>query len=181
MKVTFEGTIDEVLDQVTLFALSSTRITQEAVRDGKTEEAPGPSSDARRGPRRSEPAQEPEADGSSDETGVGGGSDDQSTRRGRSSASRAGRSSDASEDKPVSKRGKKKAAEPVEEVVAEDQDDGFTDEDLTKAASEAADAITPAKVKEILDQFGVGFVGELDGDSRAEFIDLLDTAVKEAK
>lgn len=177
MKVTFEGTIDEVLDQVTLFALSSTRITQEAVRDGKTEEAPGPSSDARRGPRRSEPAQEPEAAGSADETSVGGDSDDQPVRSGRSSASRAGRSSDASEDKPVSKRGKEEAKEPVVEV----KDDGFTDEDLTKAASEAADTITPAKVKEILDQFGVGFVGELDGDNRAEFIDLLDTAVKEAK
>ncbi len=53
----------------------------------------------------------------------------------------------------------------------------FTDADMAKAASAAAQAITPPAVKEILGQFGVAFTGQLDQGQRAEFIDLLDAAV----
>lgn len=45
-----------------------------------------------------------------------------------------------------------------------------TDEDLTKAASLAARKFGPPAVMELLEEFGVSRVGDLEGERRAEFV-----------
>ena len=76
------------------------------------------------------------------------------------------------EAKPSSRR--KGRAEPVEK-----EEGGITDADLSKAASEAAMAVPPDAVKEIISQFGVEDMRKLDQGQRREFLDLLKDAVKE--
>ncbi len=44
---------------------------------------------------------------------------------------------------------------------------------MAKAASEAARVLTPNVVKDVLEQFGAGFVGDLSQEQRREFVDLL--------
>ncbi|KKL63398.1 hypothetical protein LCGC14_2175480, partial [marine sediment metagenome] len=76
--------------------------------------------------------------------------------------------------KPKSTRGRKGKGNKKDAPVS----DNITDADLTKAASIGAETITPAKVMEILEQFGVGDVSKLEGESRREFLDMIDTAVE---
>ena len=49
----------------------------------------------------------------------------------------------------------------------------ITDEDLTKAASEAARTLGVAKVVKVLDEFGVSKVNQLEGNLRQEFLNKL--------
>lgn len=72
---------------------------------------------------------------------------------------------------------RRKTAKPP--APADDGDDEINDADLSKAASEAAQVITPGGVQEILDQFGCA-LRELDQSQRQEFLDLVKTAVEEA-
>lgn len=57
----------------------------------------------------------------------------------------------------------------------------LTDEDVTKAASLAAEALMPKGVTEILTQFGTGDLKALDQGQRREFMDLLTMAVGREK
>jgi len=68
-------------------------------------------------------------------------------------------------DQPLDENGNK----PAQEAPAETSD--ITNADLAKAASHAAGQITPARVKETLEHFGVSKVQELVGDQRQEFLD----------
>lgn len=47
----------------------------------------------------------------------------------------------------------------------------ISDADLASAASHAARKVTPAKVIEKLEEFGVSEIRQLEGDQRAEFVD----------
>lgn len=49
--------------------------------------------------------------------------------------------------------------------------DDITDEDLTKAASQAAQVIGAPAVMEVLEEFAVSKLGDLQGDQRQEFLD----------
>ena len=51
-----------------------------------------------------------------------------------------------------------------------------SDEDLTKASSQAAQVIGPPAVITILEEFGVATVGDLEGDQRTEFIERVNEA-----
>ena len=53
----------------------------------------------------------------------------------------------------------------------------LSDGDITKAASEAAMKLTPAKVQEVIASHGVKYVGELNQDQRRRFIDQLEEEV----
>ena len=85
------------------------------------------------------------------------------------------------------KRGSKKSGEPKAtrktkyRSKVEPVSDEITDADLAKAASIAAEAITPAKVMATLEQFGVGDVSQLKGEDRREFLDLLDEEIDAEK
>tara|TARA_Y100000310_G_scaffold25627_2_gene24534 strand:- start:9696 stop:10154 length:459 start_codon:yes stop_codon:yes gene_type:complete len=57
----------------------------------------------------------------------------------------------------------------------------LTDEDVTKAASLAAETLMPKGVTEILTQFGTGDLKALDQGQRREFCDLLTMAVGREK
>jgi hypothetical protein len=54
-----------------------------------------------------------------------------------------------------------------------------TDEDLTKAASQAVPVLGPERIIEILEEFGVSTVGALTGESRQEFLNQLQASVDE--
>lgn len=64
--------------------------------------------------------------------------------------------------------------------TANKEPDEITDRDVSKAASEGAQELTPAAVRGILDQFGVANVGDLDQSQRCEFIDMVDQAIVDA-
>ncbi len=64
--------------------------------------------------------------------------------------------------------------DPVDSPPPEDE---ITDRDVSKAASEGAQELTPAIVREVLDQFGVGNVADLDQGQRREFIDMIDAEI----
>lgn len=72
------------------------------------------------------------------------------------------------------------ALPPTLEIV-EVVEGGLTDEDVTKAASLAAQILMPIGVTAILEQFGVSHVGELSQEQRREFCDLLTLAVGQLK
>ena len=55
------------------------------------------------------------------------------------------------------------------------------DADLTKAASVAATAITPVVVKEIITEYGVTDVADIEDAQRQDFLDALTKAKKEAE
>ena len=74
------------------------------------------------------------------------------------------------EHRTLKKKSSPKKAKPISDKI--------TDADLAKAASIAAEAITPALVMAFLEQLGVGDVSELKGDERREFLDLLDEEVE---
>ena len=96
------------------------------------------------------------------------------------SASVRKKGEDTKADGPKSSRRRKgKISSPVgEEGDKDDISSEITDADLAKAASIAAEAITPAKVMAVLEQFGVGDVSQLKGEDRREFLDLLDEEVE---
>lgn len=71
------------------------------------------------------------------------------------------------------KNAKKTASSPSEPEKSE-----ITDADVAKAASAAAEKLTPKGVTEILDQFSVDNVGALNQEQRREFIDQLDAKVE---
>ncbi len=60
-------------------------------------------------------------------------------------------------------------------------DEELTDADMAKVASEAARVLTPNVVTEVLEQFGVRFVGDLDQEQRRELVDLLKDKIDSAK
>jgi len=53
----------------------------------------------------------------------------------------------------------------------------LSDRDISKAASEAATKLTPARVQEVITSYSVKTVGELDQDQRRKFIDQLEEEV----
>lgn len=91
------------------------------------------------------------------------------------------------EEKPTrARRGRGKAEEAEPEADAEPEEkpararrgrakpkDGISDEDLTKAASEAAEVVGPKVVKEILETFDVDTVQDIPQADRQEFLDVL--------
>lgn len=63
---------------------------------------------------------------------------------------------------------------------SEEKEDEITDRDVSKAASDGAQELTPAAVRSILDQFAVANVGDLDQGQRREFIDMVEKAVEDS-
>jgi hypothetical protein len=75
-------------------------------------------------------------------------------------------------------RRKGNGAAPKEEAPAAEEEGGITDSDLAKAASEAARLVTSGAVTEVIDQFGVGHLRELDQEQRREFLEALKAKVE---
>ena len=78
------------------------------------------------------------------------------------------------EPKPVGRRPRKieDEGEPYRQPSEADNAKlEIADADLSKAASDAARVITPAKVMDKLEEFGVSGVGEIKGAQRQEFLD----------
>lgn len=74
------------------------------------------------------------------------------------------------------------AAAPTEDPTttastASPSNDEVTDNDVVKAASAAAEQLTPDVVMAVLEEFGVNNVGMLDQDARRDFISVLDQKV----
>jgi hypothetical protein len=108
-------------------------------------------------------------------------------RRSASAGSPAERTEEAGEAKPASRRRRRSTPAPDaadEDAGAgeQDADEGkareISDADLTGAASKAAAKITPKAVQDIIDEFGVSELKDLDAGQRVEFIDrMLEAAV----
>ncbi len=58
-------------------------------------------------------------------------------------------------------------------------EDALTDKDVMRKASEGAQELTPKVVTVLLEEFGVGHVGELDQEQRREFVDSIDEKLVE--
>ena len=125
---------------------------------------------------RSTSKQKPEASESPDEgvdTGTG------KPHRRRRNSKKTGDAIEGAEDnveasdkpEPAKRRRKSKATENVDA-------DEISDADLSKAASQGASEITPKGVMEILEQFGVEKVEQLEGGQRREFLDLVNEAIE---
>lgn len=90
-------------------------------------------------------------------------------RRSRKSKAETAEAEPEAEEKPKRRSRKKADADEISDI------------DLTKAASDAAEVLTPAGVMEILEQFAVGSVNELDRQvDRRKFLNLLKAAIEEA-
>ena len=176
MKVQFNGSLQEVIEEAKLFITSFDG--EDNVQDtlGDTERASRSARDSEQteGNEKEEPHKRGRS--SSSEDGVRRNSDDELPRRGRTPPCRAGRSSDESEAPDIqgAEEGNQSGKDNQEATL------GYTDEDLTKAASEAANKLSPAEVKEVLDKFNVGYVGELKGRDRIYFVESLDASIARA-
>ncbi len=90
---------------------------------------------------------------------------------------RSGPAEDPTSAPAVERKGRRtKDVSPAEQGTA----DEITDRDVSKAASEGAQDISPKAVRGILDQFAVSNVADLDQGQRREFIDLIRDAIEEA-
>lgn len=123
-------------------------------------------------------------------------------KRGRRGS--VGDDAEEAEEKPKRRRSRRKAKEPEVEDDDDDDDDlkpekktrresrkkldsepeeeagsSVTDVDLSKAASEAGSILGVKAVKDILEQFGVGHVNDIEGDERQEFLDMVNAALEE--
>ncbi len=152
MKITFEGkSIYEVMDAVNNFL-------NDIYAGVKKNEAEKPAE----APAEDPPAEEPKP-------------------KKRTRAKAADKKGEKADDAPEPRRRRSaKVAEakdpPADDPPEDDGGDEITDEDVMKAASEAAKDITPKVVMEILEQFGVVNVGDLDQAQRRKFIGQLNEA-----
>ena len=80
---------------------------------------------------------------------------------------------DTATDSGNGRRRRRGKAAPAEEAPAEEVSDEISDADVSRAASQAAEVITPQEVTAVLESFGVASVGELDQAQRREFLDTL--------
>ena len=114
-------------------------------------------------------------------------------RRRRAVADEAEPASQGEDDPPTSRRRRRRPATEEDNPKPKrhrftgkqgsshgDTVDEITDRDVSKAASDGAQELTPAAVRGILDQFGVANVGDLDQEQRCEFIDMVEQAVEDA-
>lgn len=101
-------------------------------------------------------------------------------RRRRTSPAEGEQSADPTESAPTAGRRSRRASAGDTAQTAKSPSSDVTDEDLVKGASDAAQAIGPARVMEILEEFGVGTVNELTGEARQEFLVQLDAARDDA-
>lgn len=83
------------------------------------------------------------------------------------------------EKKSTSRRKGSAPAKAATKVV-QNTGDEISDADVAKAASNAAQVLTPAVVKAVLEEYGVGGVQELEQGQRREFIDQLNGLLAEA-
>lgn len=176
MKVQFNGSLQEVIEEAKLFITSFDGGVNVQDSLGDTERAPRSVRNGRQTKRVEEEEPRERGRGSSSEANLGRDSDDELPRRGRTPPCRAGGLSDEGEatDVPEADEGNQSSEDDKEATL------GYTDEDLTKAASDAANKLSPAKVKEVLDKFNVGYVGELKGRDRIYFVERLDAAMAKA-
>lgn len=133
---------------------------------------PAPTTRRRRG-SMSETAEEDRAKEKPDPT---------TRRRSRRLSSTSGDTSMATEEKPEpTTRRRRRASAPSADAAttgargrkrgtATSPSKDVADEDLVKAASALAQATNPQVVKDLLGEFGVAQVQELDGDARREFL-----------
>ena len=98
------------------------------------------------------------------------------------------RASPESEAEPTSRRrrtpapedlalGAEDTTEAVPSSASTDEIDEIDDDDVAKAASAAAEILTPDVVMALLEEFSVTNVGMLDQDARRDFISILDQKV----
>lgn len=157
---------------------------------GASDDAPSgqPStSGSRRRRRRSADAAEA---GAEDAAGPGGTSHQSSRRRRKKAeadpkpaASKSSGAKDAT-TKPASsrRRGGGKSAASKTSATSARSSDPITDQDLTKAAGQTSAALgNPDAVFEVLEEFGVGSLGELTDEQRPEFMDALAEKRREAE
>jgi len=88
----------------------------------------------------------------------------------------------AAEKPKRSRKAKPEAADEAEEKPKRKRkakDKGIPDLEMTKAASAAAEVLTAAGVMELLEQFGVTAVGDIEQDNRREFLDTLEGLVED--
>lgn len=199
MKITFEGSVDEVVEQIAAFiGLTAVRHENEVVRPA-VEEKPEKTKRRTRKPKE-EPADEKVEN---DDKGAGDGGTD--TPKPRTSRRRTNRKNAVGGDSDAASGGSDKASDPVDsgsggkgtgtrtrrrrttkpaetdaQETTEPVSAGLTDADVAKAASAAAAVLTPKVVKDVLKQFGTASVNDLDQNQRREFVDLLDEKVEAA-
>lgn len=126
-------------------------------RTRKTEKASPEKGVSRRRGRRKTEGEDGEDDPSSDAPRAG-------SRRTRSRKSATASGTKATRGRSRSAKGAKSGSAKAS---------GPSDVDLTKACSDAAEVIGATQIANILDEFGVEKVNELEGETRQEFIDRL--------
>ncbi len=161
MQITFEGEdLQHVVASIGDFLNDLAKHNLSVDTDPVDETQPEPTKKLKRRSCRGSSAEPSTADAKTD-AGEGSrsqGSDDPPTPRRRRARTS---SADATEKGVRGRRRKANSASPSDELK---------DTDLSKAASALADATNPKVVLDLLEEFGVAKVGELEGDARREFV-----------
>ena len=167
MRVTFDGDINDVLNQIIAFldAFSGTADVSPEVETVAEEPAPKPK-------RKRRTKAEMEVDKAEEAPAE----EPAPSRRRRTETEEA-----PAEEAAPSRRRTGPPADAVTAVTPPESGD-LSDEEITRAASAAAGVILSKGVKEILEQFGVGNdISQLDQDRRREFVDMLNDAIAEVE
>lgn len=165
MKLSFEG---EDLTAITLQVIAYLKGQQALL----AAEAPVVSRDTTPEPEAEEPVEEEKPKTSRRRRGNGEDKEEPKVKAKKKKA--APKKSSA---KPSSRR-KGNGPAAAATSVGENVGDEITDQDVSKAASAAAQVITPKGVKDVLKEFGVAGVQELDQGQRREFIDNLNGKIE---
>ena len=185
MRLTFEGeTFDDIMVQVQLFIRQAGAVPEEMARQGVSEEYKSDSPDA------FVPDFKDDFDLGSDQKKL----DDPLPDEMLAPEKKTSRRKLGSKPKPTSsgvvetplapdtaKPSRRKGNSKIQPTaIGQNLDDEITDTDLMKAASSAAQVLTPQEVQQIVADSGVQTVGELPQAERRDFITLLNTVLSKA-
>ena len=182
MRLTFEGeTFDDIMGQVQLFIRQAGAVPGEMARQGVSEEYKSDSPDA------FVPDFKDDFDLGSDQKKL----DDPLPAEMLAPEKKTSRRKLGSKPKPTSsgvvetplesdtaKPSRRKGNSKLQPTaIGQNLDDEITDTDLMKAASSAAQVLTPKEVQLIVENSGVQTVGELPQEERRGFINVLNTVL----
>ena len=185
MRLTFEGeTFDDIMVQVQLFIRQAGAVPEEMASQGVSEEYKSDSPDA------FVPDFKDDFDLGSDQKKL----DDPLPDEMLAPEKKTSRRKLGSKPKPTSssvvetplapdtaKPSRRKGNSKLQPTaIGQNLDDEITDTDLMKAASSAAQVLTPKEVQQIVADSGVQTVGELPQAERRDFINVLNTVLSKA-
>jgi hypothetical protein len=184
MRLTFEGeTFDDLMGQVQLFIRQAGAVPEEMARQGVSEEYQSDSPDA------FVPDFKDDFDPDLDQKKLDDPLPDEMLAPEKKSRRKLGSkpkpTSPGVVEKPLepdtAKSSRRKGNSKLQPMaIGQNLDEEITDTDLMKAASAAAQVLTPKEVQLIVENSGVQTVGELPQAERRDFINVLNTVLSKA-